>query len=424
MIWKNLLLTIYAISDIYNLISYGRVKSYIDSKHNNTDNSAHLTVLSGDFLSPHKYVGTNDSNWIIKGLDTVPIDLASFGNHEFDLVPTKLNQTLELSNKTKFISTNIEQIANTEKYHLYTDLSNNFSVGFVGICGNDFFTKYPIKFVSDELVNETINRFVSEYKPDYLVGLTHMSVEKDIEHAYTFPQLDLILGGHIHQLNQTESNRIPILRTGENANHIYQINFYSNKSYSIELVDITNYPVEQQIQQLYLDAEKEFDLDKSIGLFYLNSTYTIDKPRNQIESLPKLICQMITRFTGSDVTILNSGIFKSHGSFTGNFTRGMLNDLLPFKDTIVVVQMDWEDLVKGIEYSKQNHLGKGGFIQTDLDFDFDLTFQEKINVSTTVMLLQGVDPNPYFTKYFSSHKKDSGTLIHDIFEIYYKNDIV
>jgi len=342
----NITFTLFALSDIYNIQSYGRVKTYIEK---NTQTNPYLSIVSGDFISPIKYTNLDGGKLIMDVFDTVPIDIASLGNHEFDIIPDKLNSSLEYNKHTTFISTNIKYISNTQEYYIYHDKSSNLTFGFVGLCSSDFYHKFNIHFDTDEYVNHTINMLKNNYKPDYIIGLTHAALEDDYEFIDKFPQLDLVLGGHIHTFNYSLYKGVPIIRTGENVDSLFRIDFFSSKSFEINLIDITNISIHNDIYQIYLKGEKNFELFNKEPLFYFNSIYSNKNPRIIQESLPTLICSLVTKYFSSDLTLLNSGIFKLKSQeFIGIFSVGNYYEFMPYNDMIIIVKMNKTDLINGI----------------------------------------------------------------------------
>lgn len=419
----NVILTIYATSDIYSLLSYGRIKNYIQQNlYLNPNPNPYLTVLSGDFVSPVKYTGLDGGISVSKALDLVPIDLVSFGNHEFDIAPEKLNKTLQFNRKTTFLSTNIANIANTKKYYIYSDLSANITIGFIGLCTRDFYHKFEIKFLSVQEISTTINGVIQKYDPDIMIGLTHADLQEDIGYTEKFPQLDLILGGHVHSHDYYMKSNIPIIRTGENADSIYEIVIYKDKTFSIDLIDISNLEPDLEIVKLYKQKEKLFEEFNKETLFYFTTTYSNQSPRTNPESLPQLICSLVTKYFSSDLTVLNSGMFKLRGkTFQGNFTLGTFKELMPFNDYIVIIQINPDDLIQGIKYSNSKHYNDGGYLQTDLGYLDKLDklvkkskkTNKNITMSVSTLVLDGIDSNPYFEKYRVKNKYD-GVPIHNI----------
>lgn len=426
--FANITFTLFAISDIYNILSYGKVKTYINS---NSVLNSYLTTVSGDFISPTKYTNIDGGQTIIKAFDLVPIDVASLGNHEFDLNPYKLNSSFDTSIRTKFISTNIEQISNTVKYYIYkhTDELNkiNITFGFIGLCCNDFYHKYDIKFNTDNEINQTINFVSNNYNPDYIIGLTHNTLEDDYILIDKFPQIDIILGGHIHEYDYSEYKGVPIIRTGENADSLFRIDFYSPKSFEINLIDITKEKIHSSIYDLYLEGEKNFKLFNKEPLFYFNSTYSNINPRTCQETLPTLICSLTTSYFGSNLTLLNSGMFKLKGQeFKRMFSVGKSRELLPFNDLITVIKMNKSDLIYGIDYSNTYHYGKGGFLQSDINLNnLDILdkFTDIIFVSISLLMIKGVDSNPYFIKYYNKNYNyyDNSAYVQNILFSYKNN---
>lgn len=430
------ILTIYAISDIYNILSYGRIKTFIDQSKTETsinmcglffqpDNyHDHLTVMSGDFISPTEYTNIkNGTNLIINAINNVPIDIVSFGNHEFDIDPLKLNNTINSStSKTKFISTNIEDISNTLKYSIYNHPTLNFTIGIIGLCTNRFYLKHPVKFLDIEEINKTITFIKNTFNPSMIIGLTHMDIDEDIGYLEYFDSIDLILGGHIHSHDYKTHKNIPIVRTGENANSLYEISIYQDKTFEINLIDISNVIPEKSIYNMYLEGQDRINKLNGLTLFNLSKEYTNINPRNNTETLPQLFCSLVTKYFNSTLTILNAGMFRKKGIFQGNLTFKELREILPFEDTVVNIQMDINDLIAGIEYSHTKYKARGGYIQSDMsEHDIYILKEQKqfslINVSTVKLLLVGIDSNPYFSKYSPTQYLDE-MPIHNLIHSY------
>jgi 5'-nucleotidase / UDP-sugar diphosphatase len=402
----NITLSLYALSDVYNIQSYGRVKTYIEE---NMLTNPYLSIISGDFISPIKYTNLDGGKLIMDIFNIVPIDIASLGNHEFDIIPNKLNSSLEYNKQTTFISTNIKYISNTQEYYIYQDILSNLTLGFIGLCSSNFYHKFDIQFDTDKDINQTINFVKSNYNPDYIIGLTHATLKDDYEFIDKFPQLDLVLGGHIHTYDYSIYKGVPIIRTGENVDSLFRIDFLSSKSFEINLIDISHVQVHNDIHQIYLEGEKNFELFNKEPLFNFNSIYSNKNPRTTQESLPTLICSLITKYFNSDLTLLNSGIFKLKGKeFKGIFSVGNYKEFMPYNDMIIIVKMNKTDLVNGIKYSNTHHYGEGGFLQSDINlsnFDNYLDKFENKNtvlVSISLLMIKGVDLNPYFTKYYNT----------------------
>ena len=102
---------------------------------------------------------------------------------------------------------------------------------------------------------------------------------------------------------------------------------------------------------------------------------------------------------------------------------------MPYNDIIIVVKMNKTDLVDGIRYSNTHHYGKGGFLQSDVNLlNLDNYLDKfdnntKILVSITLLMIKGVDKNPYFTKYYNTqtYNINDGMYIHNIITGYKDN---
>jgi hypothetical protein len=124
---------------------------------------------------------------------------------------------------------------------------------------------------------------------------------------------------------------------------------------------------------------------------------------------------------------LNSGMFKLKGQeFKGIFSVGKSKELLPFNDLITVIGMNKSDLIYGIEYSNTYHYGGGGFLQSDINLnnlDILNKFDDIVFVSISLLMIKGVDLNPYFTKYYNPNYNyyDNSAYVQNILFSYKNN---
>ncbi|MEW6056598.1 MAG: bifunctional metallophosphatase/5'-nucleotidase [Bdellovibrionota bacterium] len=187
-----------------------------------------FTVLAGDFLSPSA-LGIAPVNQVplagrqmVSVLNTIGLDLAIFGNHEFDLKPEELSQRIQEA-QFKWISGNLRDVEGNlfgglpESYvHVFEgDGGEKVRVGFIALT-IDTNKKDHVRYLD---VVESAREQVKRLKPkvDVLVAMTHLPLEKDRVVAKQVPGIDLILGGHEHDHILVRENGVRIAKADANA---------------------------------------------------------------------------------------------------------------------------------------------------------------------------------------------------------------
>ena len=403
------LLTIYAISDIYNLESFARVKQYVENKDN------YIITLSGDFVNPTPYSAIDHGKTSIDAVKLAEIDYVSFGNHEFDDDLNELNKFISTDKSTTYISTNIAGIQNTVKSVIYE--TNGLKLGIIGVCDTSFYTKQDIEFLHFSDIYNEIQK-LKENNVNMIIAMTHMSIEDDIRFAEKFTDVDLILAGHVHGYSYINVTNTPIIRTGENAETIAEINIYENEI-SIDFVDISNVQLHSSFIPFIKKSNKMMNsLDNSI-VYYLKTDYSTLTHRKEQNSLMHKLCNMIKLYFGSDIGILNAGFFRLKKVFSKVFTYSDFTLAFPFNDPITTVTMKGEDILDGISFSNDRYYNDGGYLHF---FGKEIEIDNYYKVSLSTLILDGVDPNPYFKKYMIPNKYD-GIPVRNILLKYLQTEI-
>ncbi|CAF4154939.1 unnamed protein product [Rotaria sp. Silwood2] len=186
-------------NDVYELLPLDRGRkgglarvAYI-RKLLKQENSNTYTILAGDFLSPSALSlsiinGTTlNGKQMIAVMNTLGVDYAIFGNHEFDLNEKDLLTRMNESTFT-WISTNVFRQDNNQLFG-------------------------SIDYVQEYLKLLPNNTY------DVFIAITHLDMATDIDLASKIPQLNLIMGGHEHDnFNYLRgTNYIPINKADANA---------------------------------------------------------------------------------------------------------------------------------------------------------------------------------------------------------------
>ena len=217
-----------------------------------------VMVMAGDFLSPSvynslKYEGKRiRGKQIVESLNAAGLDLAVFGNHEFDIKEDELQDRINEStfkwiasntfHQTRsgvapFVKTNssgMESFPETYIMNVQDQDGTKAKIGFIGLTLP--FNKAEYVSYTDHF--EAAEKLYNELKKscDAVVAITHLSVEEDSILARRVPGLALIMGGHEHDMQFKKIGDIYITKAHANAKSAY-VNYLTidvkNKKHSV-----------------------------------------------------------------------------------------------------------------------------------------------------------------------------------------------
>ena len=172
-------------------------------------------VLAGDFLSPSVASTVFKGEQMIAALNAAGLDLATLGNHEFDFGDDLLIQRMHEA-KWRWVVSNVidrktsKPIGGAAPYVVKT--FGALKVGFIGLCLN------TSEIAAAKLTHTTIlDPVAAAAAPlaalkrqgvQIIVAVTHLAFETDRALVETYPQIDLVIGGHEHfPITSTEIGR-------------------------------------------------------------------------------------------------------------------------------------------------------------------------------------------------------------------------
>lgn len=375
---------------------FARVKTVIDGIKK--ANPYTYVILSGDFISPSAISTSTYEDKRINGrqmvdvLNAIGLDYVTFGNHEFDY---KFEVLQERMNQSKFtwFSSNVLQndkgttfsfkqngkdlpgylILNSPGY-----LKNHpIRLGVIGLCLDA--NKQPYVTYNDyyESAKNTYN--IIKDSIDYLIGITHLSIDEDKKLATELPVLRLIMGGHEHVNMYHKVGETIITKADANARTIYVHRLIFNEQNKLleiksELVNIDEtVPEEPKVKELVDEwtfrafkgfMDKGFDPMKMV---YDLRNDTLDGREETIRykqcPIGYLIANSMYDVTpGVDIAFFNSGAIRIDDVLTGEITQYDIIRVLPYGGRILQVEMKGS-LLKQIIETGFSQPGSGGYLQ-------------------------------------------------------------
>ena len=359
-----------------------------------------VMVMAGDFLSPSVYNSLKHEGKSIRGkqmvesLNSAGLDLAVFGNHEFDIKENELQERINES-AFKWIASNTfhqtksgvspfikstssgnESLPESYIMNIQDEDGTKAKIGFIGLTlpfNNAEYVAYTDEF-------EVAQKLYGELKDscDAVVAITHLAVEQDSILARRIPGLALIMGGHEHDMQFKKIGDIYITKAHANAKSAY-VNYLTinvkNKTTSVvpelRMIDAA---IEED-PSTALVVKKWMDIgERNYAALGFNAKRIIRAEGEPLDGREEMIRSGQTNLTRiavsamekavptADVVLLNSGSIRVDDVIQMPVTEYDIIRSLPYGGSILEVDMRGNLLIKVLEAGR-NNVGSGGFLQ-------------------------------------------------------------
>ena len=380
-------------------------------------------VMAGDFLSPSvynslKYEGKSiRGRQMVESLNSAGLDVAIFGNHEFDIKENELQERINESafkwiasntfHKTetgiapfvKTTSSGTETIPETYILNVQDKDGTKAKIGFIGLTLPFNKAKYVTYTNELEVAEKLYNQL--KLSCDAVVAITHLAVEEDMILAKKVPGLSLIMGGHEHDMQFKKIGDLYITKAHANAKSAY-VNYLTidvkNKTNSVKpelrMIDttISEDPTTALVVKKWMDiGEMNYEaLGFNAKRVVREKGEPLDGRENMIRSgktnLTRIVVSAMEKATPTaDVVIMNSGSIRVDDILQMPLTEYDIIRTLPYGGSILEVDMRGNLLIKVLEAGRTN-LGSGGFLQYSSALNY--------NPNTKSWTLKEVDLDP------------------------------
>jgi len=395
------------INDVYEIAplnggEYGglaRVAHIRDSIKDQFPNT--YLFLAGDFLNP-SLLGTLkvdgeriNGRHMVDVLNAMDIDLVTFGNHEFDLSEKDLQKRLDESNFT-WTSANVRHVTEkglvpfATKWEYTTVPTSDFST-FNAIDSDGNKIKFgifgvtlgsnPKEYVSYGDIYENAERAYSLaiQKSDFVVGLTHVSVDEDKRIAKRLRSLPLIMGGHEHYNMIEKEGRTIIAKADANAKSVYVHTLiynlrtkylHINSELMMVTEKIASSPKVERVVNHWTDLLKKTikEVVENPEEILFNATSPLDGTDAANRSKQTNMGELITRSMAYvyndkvDGALVNGGSIRIDDRLVGDITSIDIFRVLPFGGSVLKVDLKGSLLKEILEYGKFQS-GEGAYLQ-------------------------------------------------------------
>jgi 5'-nucleotidase/UDP-sugar diphosphatase len=198
------------------------------------ENPNFFSVMIGDFLSPSPIGATtgDSGQHMIEALNSMGLDYATVGNHEFDIPEDDLLLRIEES-RFKWIVSNVtngkgepfKHVDRNAVLEFANDSGEKVRVALIGVC-LDAVKKPWIKYQN---VIESAREQVAELesRSDVFIAMTHLTMPEDHQLGASVPRLDVLMGGHEHEAARAivGDDATPIFKADSNARSAFVHHF-------------------------------------------------------------------------------------------------------------------------------------------------------------------------------------------------------
>lgn len=391
---------VYEIAPLSNGTEGGMARVATIKKKYLQQNPNTFLVMAGDFLSPSVYNSLKFEGKAIRGrqmveaMNAAGTDLAVFGNHEFDIKESEVQERINESNFL-WVSSNTFQNRNDkaqpfvkmktglapapfpETYiRTITDADGTtVKIGFIGLTLP--FNKATYVSYTDAL--ETAKKLYARIKDscDAVIAITHQSMQEDMMLAAEIPGLAAILGGHEHDQEFQKVGNIFITKAMANAKSAYIIRMRINKNTHVIKIkpklEVLNEKVPldsatNSVVQKWTDiANRSYS---SLGFDAKQVLPGITEPldgreiavRTTPTTLTRLIVNaMIKADPAADIVIVNAGSIRVDDILQPPVTQYDIIRSLPFGGGIKPINIKGSVLSRILDVGQKNK-GIGGYL--------------------------------------------------------------
>ena len=369
---QNVRITILHVNDVYQFAPVeggkrgGLARILTLKKEAIAENANTIFTLGGDTISPSVETRTYKGAQMIDAWNAVGLDLAVFGNHEFDVKTPELLARMKESKFTwlgaNVIDVKTKQIFADTPPYVVKELGG-IKIGFVGLLLPE--TKQTSSMDETLTVDDycsTAKRIVKEMrkkaKVNAVVGLTHLFMSQDKKLAKC-ADFDLILGGHEHTLLQSSSNGTPIFKMTADARELGKFNLnFDAKTKRLESFDWEIIPVTDQIADAPEFApvfEKYKGLLDQLAAKVGETTEKLDalslSSRTMETNIGNFIADSYRNAGQADIGFVNGGSIRADLTYgPGILTKRDVISILPFNNPIVKVELTGKLLKQILEH--------------------------------------------------------------------------
>ena len=368
--------SIFYIADIHGkMTNMERICEMARQFENSSNADVKMKLASGDIL-----LGSNPTTNKVANqfLNWVGVEANALGNHELDATPEAFAQTLKDA-KYNLLAANVTVKSGSPlEGKIQKSVIKEFNgekFGIIGTAPSDALervgTRESLEDVQIDDIYTTIKKVQEEVNKlkaqgvNKIIVLSHIGRDMDKRLAQETDGIDIILGGHTHDLYKSvkdnenllysKSNEPVVLtQIGKDGEYAGVLNVTFNKDGILTKIQNNVTRSGAFIRKLQFKAAVESIIGKPEVLATVKSA--APNPKNRLlENNPhgNVIVDAMRHELGTDIALLNAGNIR--GFFPeGEIDSRRINDVTPFEDKMFICRLSEKQIVDAIKNGAQS----------------------------------------------------------------------
>ncbi|MDC7220569.1 MAG: 5'-nucleotidase C-terminal domain-containing protein [Spirochaetales bacterium] len=368
-----------------------------------------LLLDAGDTFHGTPFAALSQGENVAKVIDSMEYDAVAVGNHDMNYGLETLEGLNDLMEYTKVISANMVDKTGHRPFEPYViknlGPTGKIKVGIFGLTTPQTLYKSNPKYVDEIAFRDTIETaqaMVDELKDqvNIIICLSHLGVNPayevtSIDVAREVHGIDLIVDGHSHTILQEGLwiEGTPIVQAGYSAKYVGVVTMSfgpDGTETDIELIskgEASDYSESSSL--LYtvngMDEANKLLTGKSIG----ETQVRLDGERAHVRSgqtnLGTLIAESARWISGADTALINGGGIRASIEM-GTITTGAVLNVLPFGNTVRVIEISGAGIVKALENGVAALPEPAGAFPHTAGISYDINLDEAGNTVSNVKI--------------------------------------
>jgi 5'-nucleotidase len=348
-----------------------------------------LLALAGDTISPSIMSTFLRGEQMIAAWNELGLDVATFGNHEFDFGPQTLIARMRES-RFVWVSSNVFDRATGRPFgaaravHLVE--RGGARVGFFGLTVPDTAeTSSPgpgIEFREPvEAARRAVAALTAGGRP-LVVAITHQDMPTDERMARAVPGIHLVIGGHEHDPLESVVGETLITKAGSDGVFVVRIDLQATADGKVLARQHRFVPVTADLPEdpamAALVSRYQARLTQALEVRIGETRVPLDARNAALRTgetnIGNYVADVMRARLQADVALMNGGGIRGNQLVpAGPLTRKDVNALLPFLNVLVKLEVPGRVLLEVLEHSVARYPREfGGFLQVSgVVFAFD-----------------------------------------------------
>lgn len=358
---------------------------------------AALCLFSGDAFNPSLTSTVTKGEHMVPALNSVGIDCACYGNHDFDFGTDALVDMASQCNFPWLISNVVDKLtgaplARGRLTHMLE--TGGRKIGLLGVVEKEWLvTLHSIE--PDDVIFEDfcvcarrLARQLREDGADLVIAMSHMRMPNDYLLAAEVGEVDIVLGGHDHHYEVTpvEPHGTCVLNSGTDFRDLtaLRVRFDASLPRGFELLGTEHVQIDSGIAEdpamkaLVDDCQQRVGaaMDEVIGHSDVDLDCRFSSIRTMETNIGNLVTDIMRLGMKTDVAFINSGTLRADSIIeAGALKVRDLLGILPMLDELCILEMTGEKLMQVLQNGVSQYPRlEGRFLQVSgVSFDFNPT---------------------------------------------------